>query len=131
MAPHDSMAAEAGLNAHPYRALSQRATALLWGYIGPVSHGARLFGLGLQERTRMFLLDQRGENILGKHLERQISMLELRGECEGLRGRGNISCGDSFSWSSSSLLVEPKGPGTKGSPAKTLTYPFPGTVPSI
>lgn len=84
------MAAEAGPNTRHYKALSQREVALLWADTGSVSRGAGLLGLGLQECAGTSLLDQRGANIPGKRLERQVSRLELRGEHEGLRGR----CGD-------------------------------------
>lgn len=77
------------------------------------------FGLGLKKCTGISPLDQRGENIPGKHLERQTSMLELRGEYEALRERGNISYGDPFSFFSYSLLVEPRDQGTRGSPVET------------
>lgn len=48
-------------------------------------------------------------------LQRQFSELELRGQCEGPRGRGSVRCGEASSGSPYSLLVEPKAPGTQRS----------------
>lgn len=57
--------------------------------------------------SRVSLLDQRGENIPGKHLEGQASVLELTGQYKGPR---HFSGGGSFSSPPYFLLVEPKGP---------------------
>lgn len=49
--------------------------------LSDVEHGFLVtLGLGLKECTGISLLDQRGENFLCKHLEKQTSM--LRGEYE-------------------------------------------------